>query len=748
VQSEVTRWVKLKKKLLYFGCMDLRAVIISLASSAEQIKETIPVSTEVELRLRAADRNWKVFVNSLSKDVQITEAIVSSYDMYKRHGVKNATLRVVDKANYLDSHKNAASALKGFEAEVLPDDAIPDSAEGLPDMSAIIKEKIFSKRVAFLGHLIKVSMSIERIITPFSIDGLLYEGKRTISRKEAHMGSFVVHLSEVTTLYGEGRSIQSKEIEIEILSPEVDCNHVQLVISKALIPRTEYKKIRKQATYKESGITVLDVRRGRWPKPESLTIREILYNFSSSYAITEKTDGERVFLLHSEWGLFQMSSTEQIKMISYERLDDEKMIFDCELCSNGLETTIHVFDVFSPLDLNERMKIVRKFCKHISHFLRQGLRIVAKEHFFFDSYEEMIQRIKQITSNHQRLPQRLSHAPKGNQIEGFVFTPQKLTSRVYKWKVKNTVDFLAKGDKLIIGKGKDSGYKLHLYRSGIEYDGSIIECFISIEDKKATLMRIRKDRSSPNSAETFLRIVESIRQKDKLLKCLNGEGMMLLRALHNDLKKKVLSMFKGRLLDVGSGRGGDIQKWKHFDHVTCIDPDDNAVATFKERLAECDFSRKITMHQCSLSQFAGQHVDAPVLDNMACFFCMNMFSDREVDAFVSLSSKCNNVAMIVMTADAMELSLKRVSIQRISDTNYVIDIPGTFVRNVHERIIDIDGLCERVLSSGKFKLTSFALTPNNISSFLKIDRPLFLSAEEKAFSSSFNLLLFLSNQAL
>jgi len=64
--------------------------------------------------------------------------------------------------------------------------------------------------------------------------------------------------------------------------------------------------------------------------------------------------------------------------------------------------------------------------------------------------------------------------------------------------------------------------------------------------------------------------------------------MDTLRKLHNDTKreiiKDVVQIHGARVLDVGSGRGGDLSKWKMVRaKLTMIDPDRDSVTEAKER---------------------------------------------------------------------------------------------------------------------------------------------------------------------
>ncbi|GAB5594054.1 hypothetical protein Unana1_08954, partial [Umbelopsis nana] len=63
---------------------------------------------------------------------------------------------------------------------------------------------------------------------------------------------------------------------------------------------------------------------------------------------------------------------------------------------------------------------------------------------------------------------------------------------------------------------------------------------------------------------------------DPLTNIVNGYGIPNLRYHHNYVKLKMLKLLpQTTLLDVGSGYGGDIDKWDEFDKVYAVDPELN-----------------------------------------------------------------------------------------------------------------------------------------------------------------------------
>lgn len=84
------------------------------------------------------------------------------------------------------------------------------------------------------------------------------------------------------------------------------------------------------------------------------------------------------------------------------------------------------------------------------------------------------------------------------------------------------------------------------------------------------------------------------------------------RKLHNSAKIELISkLAKGKVLDVGSGRGGDLKKFQHcreVKHLTLIEPDLELMKESQKRFENIHFKIPVTflqgdIHQSPLEQF-------------------------------------------------------------------------------------------------------------------------------------------------
>lgn len=95
-------------------------------------------------------------------------------------------------------------------------------------------------------------------------------------------------------------------------------------------------------------------------------------------------------------------------------------------------------------------------------------------------------------------------------------------------------------------------------------DGHIVECKWDSKNTQFIPIRIREDKPHPNNFDTAKDVWDDI-QNPINISTLAGEDLVLMRKYHNQVKSALLSkyVYEGAIiLDIGSGRGGDIGKWR------------------------------------------------------------------------------------------------------------------------------------------------------------------------------------------
>lgn len=148
--------------------------------------------------------------------------------------------------------------------------------------------------------------------------------------------------------------------------------------------------------------------------------------------------------------------------------------------------------------------------------------------------------------------------------DGFIITNINNKSLTYKSKFINTVDLRYKNGYLLL-ENEDISERISLNNKTDLENDKIYEF-----DMKMNLIRERPDKTIANYKMPY--------DDNPLYKVVNGIGIPSLRCFHNKVKRELLSMLpKTILLDIGSGKGGDMNKWidLKFEKVYAVDPQIN-----------------------------------------------------------------------------------------------------------------------------------------------------------------------------
>ncbi len=111
--------------------------------------------------------------------------------------------------------------------------------------------------------------------------------------------------------------------------------------------------------------------------------------------------------------------------------------------------------------------------------------------------------------------------------------------------------------------------------------------------------RIRTDKATPNSLITAKDVWNDINSPIPV-ETLLGKSMQLLRMYHNNIKYDILTrniVPDSHLIDIGSGAGGDLNKWLKgkYSKVLAIEPNEIHIKEFKSRLENYPGKEKINL---------------------------------------------------------------------------------------------------------------------------------------------------------
>ncbi|GAG74094.1 unnamed protein product, partial [marine sediment metagenome] len=162
-----------------------------------------------------------------------------------------------------------------------------------------------------------------------------------------------------------------------------------------------------------------------------------------------------------------------------------------------------------------------------------------------------------------------------------------------KWKVGNILELYSneKGNPVLFTKFDkiDSGNIMTLNLPS----NTIVEYRYDYEKNMLVPTRIRFDKEKPNRRDVAEDVANDILNpiEEETMK---GNNFTLLRKYHNLVKKNLFNSVKGRtLLDIGSGYGGDLGKWKGYEKIVAVEPDPEHIDELRKRLKTYNMEDKV-----------------------------------------------------------------------------------------------------------------------------------------------------------
>lgn len=353
------------------------------------------------------------------------------------------------------------------------------------------------------------------------------------------------------------------------------------------------------------------------------------------FTITVKSDGMRMLVIVNSTGIWSMGikSNSKPKKL-HGNMANMRMwigsIFDCEFI-NG---KYHIFDI---LTFQSRHNVQRfphiAYNKDFTNRIDKDVenRILYCKSFLKcckdNSFEEFdVKKFFLLGNDHESLSDALYKALDYQdnyeyRTDGFIITPINHNMHLYKdvskVPLKNrvlskyldicklkprdmlSIDFLVKEGKLYSygTKGELIEFDGSRYNAGVKYvlegdvevvDGTITEfspLIVENEFKYLYPTRQRHDRDAPNSiivAQSIWDLIFTEFGIDSLL----GKNFILVRAEHNRVKNEILSEIPKNafVIDIGSGRGGDLDKLLNVSGYLGIEPNESNIEEFNRRL--------------------------------------------------------------------------------------------------------------------------------------------------------------------
>ena len=190
---------------------------------------------------------------------------------------------------------------------------------------------------------------------------------------------------------------------------------------------------------------------------------------------------------------------------------------------------------------------------------------------------------------------------------------------------------------------------------GEPIDGRIVECeWRKYEDDESDFVpfRIREDRTRPNDSNTATSVWQDI-NNPITQNTMEGRNLKIMRKYHNEVKMDLLAKHFGpgsTILDIGSGRGGDIHKWRTLGlkRVYAMEPDTgDSIIELRKRLEQDKKNKEnedigkgipFTYPVVEILNYGSEKTrkiqkqlkkDGAVLDGIVAFFSLTFFPKSE-----------------------------------------------------------------------------------------------------------------------
>lgn len=283
--------------------------------------------------------------------------------------------------------------------------------------------------------------------------------------------------------------------------------------------------------------------------------------------------------------------------------------------------------------------------------------------------------------------------------------------------------------------------------------GDIVEFSWNAINKIWVPIRKRTDRNYPNTIyvanENWKMIHDPIPYKILFGKMRGKNVLKLMRKFHSRIKseildtesKSIVARNKGqrpRLMDIGSGYGGDVKKWKHANYeVIAVEPSGERLDELVKRASEIGISSIVQTVQIGINnpnlRQKLKNLNIPQVDLVTSFFSITFLYDRyknvdEMIENVNSMLKVDGKFVVIgldgqvvneQLGDNQEISVEGITIQRSKENKRKIVIKmQTFDESLAggqiEWLVDFEDFIQRCNSKGFELIEDEYLTTNGI----------------------------------
>ena len=416
---------------------------------------------------------------------------------------------------------------------------------------------------------------------------------------------------------------------------------------------------------------------------------------SVKWLATPKADGVRRMVYIMEGIVLSVDMAGSVRHVctslSLANDYEDISILDCEYLADTyyvIDIPVHNAKYIGNMPTSNRLQIAKDT---LSSFYFEMAKIVMKPYKSFSSFLE--------------LEKLYFFWLKEYNIDGIIFANQDegYFQRVLKWKDVNTVDLqVAKSTDGIVLKTCD-GYTLDIRRITVTNEDALtfgIWEFKHIINQSSAVLEPVRHRPDKPRANSLSIVNKNTRSYDLPTGLFTGVECFLMRKYHN--KEKALLLLNSHIdnaviMDIGTGQGGDLKKWRTAKEVYCLEPDKHALEELRNRINSLRKNKpkfKVNIIECLLSKFRFHDI-APKISIFTAFFCMNLWKEEDWNMLeqtinIKGSKRCKFIA-IAITHPVQENN-KSWTLKLTSDTTYTLSIHNTRITNINESVVKINKL--------------------------------------------------------
>lgn len=506
------------------------------------------------------------------------------------------------------------------------------------------------------------------------------------------------------------------------------------------------------------------IEEGKYQKPYTMVYKDIIEikNNISKWKVTPKVDGIRCFIIIIGNRIFETNLSQNIKFIH----DNYDILKNIKILHNNILQNIKI--LHDEYDVLQNTEYFYNICKEWNDFNR--IAILDCEYletnnmyYIFDIpvfnskyYGNSLYRFDLL--DYLSLPENFVIKPyisfgsfddlsklynnwkESYILDGLIFVniTKPYINPVIKWKVYNTVDLEINNDNTL--RTSDS------HQINIKWEKS--EYYNEYQQKRYTKIwefRYETDKLIPTKPRPDKRLPNNYEIFNKTLKnavsgsIFTGVGCYLMRKYHNIVKNKVIkdsNIDKRIILDIGTGQGGDVNKWFPANKIYCVEPNSLSTMELTKRLQNKEnksISEKIYIINKKIADVNNDELPEKI-DIFTVFFCSNLFESNDwtrLQQIIKDKGSSKSRLLLIALTKFKESKNDVYDIVELRNNKYRITIHNTRIQDLTENIVNPVSLI-KLMEECKLRLITSQ----------PLDEDDFMTPKERTLSSMYTLFTF------